>query len=101
VRAEAPNENGRHGTRRPLAKGSCEGLFAGGSSSGVFFLLLLLGGALESLLARLCLVRVVAGFALHDAGLIEEAGNAVGRLGALGEPFLGAVGVDLDAVCIV
>ena len=59
------------------------------------------GGAFQSLLARLCLFRVGAGGTLGKTSLVEEAQDAVGRLGALGDPFLDAVGVQLDALIIV
>jgi hypothetical protein len=36
-------------------------------------------------------LRVVGGLALLDAGLVEQAGNAVGRLGANAEPVAHAV----------
>src|SRR3546814_20840961 len=72
-----------------------------GGSLGVFSLLGLLGGAFLGLLARLALVRVVAGFALGNTGFGEEAQDAVGRLGALGDPFLDALDVQLDALVIV
>ena len=57
--------------------------------------------ALEALLAGLRLLRVVARLALQEAGLVEEAGDAVGRLRADGQPMLGAVEVELHAVGVV
>src|SRR5205085_12212486 len=54
-----------------------------------------------ALLARHGLFRVVARGALDDAGGIEEAGDAVGRLRALGEPGLHLVHVELEARFVV
>src|ERR1044072_2574674 len=54
-----------------------------------------------ALLARHGLFRVVARGALHDAGGIEETGDAVGRLRALGEPGLDLVHVELQAGLVV
>src|SRR5262249_12266478 len=53
------------------------------------------------LLARDRLLRVVALLALADAGGIEEAHHAVGRLRALGEPGLHLVHVELEALFLV
>ncbi len=53
-------------------------------------LLGLLRGAFLGLVARNGLFRVVASRALHNAGGIEEAEHAIGRLGALGDPVLRA-----------
>src|ERR1700710_1612919 len=58
------------------------------------------GGGL-ALLARHGLFRVVARGTLHDAGGIEETGDAVGRLRALGEPGLDLVHVELEPRLIV
>jgi hypothetical protein len=57
------------------------GCLFGGLLGGCVASLLLGGDALLGLLARLCLGRVVAGFALGQAGLVEEAGRtrSVGR----------------------
>src|SRR6478672_1913131 len=70
----------------------------------VGFALGALGGAFLGLLARLRLVRVVALRPLDLAGqgfvLAQEAGDAVGRLGALGEPFRDAVGLQGDALLL-
>src|ERR1700755_2013368 len=54
-----------------------------------------------ALLARHGLFRVVARFALLDAGGIEEAHHAVGRLRTLGEPGLHLVHVELQARLVV
>src|SRR5919107_1949373 len=62
--------------------------FAGGRRGGPGV------GALLGLLARNGLLRVVARAALHEAGIVEEAQDAVGRLGALGEPGLDLVGFE-------
>src|SRR5690606_30777309 len=65
----------------------------------VGFALGALGGAFLGLLARSALVRVVRLGPLDLADqnfvlrLADEAGDAVGRLGALGEPFRDAVGL--------
>src|SRR5262245_60095257 len=72
-----------------------------GCGSGVGGLLCLFGGALLRLLAGLCLVRIAAGFALCKACLIEEAQNAIGRLGAAIEPVLDAVDVQFNALGII
>src|SRR4029079_3079126 len=69
--------------------------FAGASGSG------LLGSALLGLLAGHRLLRVVAGGTLQEAGGVEEAQDAVGRLGALGEPGLDLLVVENDAGGIV
>jgi hypothetical protein len=50
------------------------------------------------LLAGHGLLRVVGRRALGKAGGIEEAGDAIRRLGALGEPGLDLLDVELDAV---
>ena len=71
---------------------------AAAASSCAFFRA---ASALLGLLARLALVRVGAGVALGKAGDVEEAGNAVGRQRAVGQPMLDAVGVDLDAVAVL
>jgi hypothetical protein len=55
------------------------------------------GGALLGLLLRLGLFRVVARLALDRADAIEQAGDAVGRLRALAEPFLGLLDVEDEA----
>src|SRR5262245_21384906 len=54
-----------------------------------------------ALLARHGLFRIVARRALDDAGGIQEAGHAVRRLRALGEPGLHLVHVELQARFIV
>ena len=54
--------------------------------------------ALLGLFARLGLLRVVARRALLDAGGIEEAQDAVRRLGADAQPVRDAVGVELHAL---
>src|SRR6187551_3685613 len=54
-----------------------------------------------ALLARHGLFRVVARFALLDAGGIEETHYAVRRLRALGEPGLDLVHVELEAGLVV
>src|SRR5690606_8917078 len=80
------------------------GLGGGFSLGAVGFALGALGGALLGLLARLGLVRVVALDPLHLVGqrfvLRQEAGDAVGRLGALGQPFGDAVGLQGDALLL-
>ena len=58
-------------------------------------------GALLGLLARLGLLRVVARGALLDAGGIEEAGDAVRRLGADAQPVRDAVLVELHPLRVV
>src|SRR3546814_6888675 len=58
-------------------------------------------GAFHRLFTRLRLVRVVACGALHDAGGVEEAGNAIGRLRADAQPMLRAVAVQRHALGIV
>ena len=57
--------------------------------------------ALLRLLVRLALLRVVAVLPLHHALLREEARDAVGRLGALADPFLDALQLEDGAVGIV
>src|SRR5690606_13014555 len=69
--------------------GCCGGL------GGLFF------SAFLGLVARFALLRVVAGFALHNAGGVEETQNAVGRLGANANPVLGALGVQNNALFVV
>src|SRR5215207_5070749 len=59
------------------------------------------GGALLRLLAGLRFLRVVAGLSLHEAGGVEEAQHAVGRLRALGKPGLHLLGLDGDAGRII
>src|SRR5690606_9859153 len=63
-----------------------------------------LGGAFLGLLARLRLVRVVRLGPLDLVGqgfvLAQEAGHAVGRLGALGKPFRDPVGLQGDALLL-
>src|SRR3954454_17681876 len=54
-----------------------------------------------ALLARHGLFRVVARGALDDTGGVEEAGHAVRRLRALGEPGLHLVHVELEARLVV
>jgi hypothetical protein len=54
-----------------------------------------------TLLARHGLFRVVARGALDDAGGVQEAGHAVRRLCALGEPGLDLVHVELEARLVV
>src|SRR5262245_60447034 len=54
-----------------------------------------------ALLARHGLFRIVARSALHDAGGIEETGDAVRRLRALGEPRLHLVHVELQPGFVV
>ena len=51
--------------------------------------------------AGLASLRVVGGRTLLDAGLVEQAGNAVGRLGANAEPVLHAVFDQTHAVGVV
>src|SRR6186713_303704 len=58
------------------------------------------GGGL-ALLARHGLFRVAAGGALDDAGGIQEAGHAIRRLRALGEPGFHLVHVELQPRLIV
>src|SRR3546814_4260586 len=55
----------------------------------------------SDLFARDGLVRVVARGAFLDARGVEEAGDAVARLGADAQPMLRAVGVELHALGIV
>jgi len=71
------------------------GFLGGGQLRGALL------GALDSLLAGLALVRVAADGALTDAGGVEEAGDAIGRLGADRQPMPRALGIDLDAVRII
>src|SRR4029079_12229505 len=54
-----------------------------------------------TLLARHGLLRVVAGFALLDAGSVEETRHAVRRLRALGDPGLHLLNVELEARLVV
>src|SRR6478752_2579142 len=87
---------------RPFDQGRSPELFRGSSSfCSVGDLLSLFSCTLLSALAGLCLFRVVLGFALCKAGFVQEAQNAVGRLCALIEPMLDAVGVELDAGIVV
>jgi hypothetical protein len=58
-------------------------------------------GALLGLLAGLALLRVIAGGTLLDAGGVEEAGDAIGRLRTDRQPMLGAIGVEHDALGVV
>ena len=67
--------------------------FSGSGGLGSLFF-----GSFLGLVAGDTLVRVVAGLALDEAGSVEEALNAVGRLGAVRQPVLGAFGVEHDAV---
>src|SRR3546814_302636 len=76
------------------------GLFSRGGG-GFGFLGGTLLGALLGLLAGLALLRVAAGRAFHQAGLIEEAKDAVRRLSADRQPMLGAISVDLHALFAV
>src|SRR6516164_11393218 len=55
-------------------------------------------GARLALLARDRPVRVVARFALHDAGLVQKAQHAIGGQRAFRNPRLGLVEVELDAL---
>ena len=81
------------------------GCRSGGSCGGGFFgvsqLLRLFFGAFLGLFARDGLVRVVARGAFLDTGGVEEAGDAVARLGADAQPMLRAIGVELDTLGIV
>ncbi|ESY73357.1 hypothetical protein X743_12335 [Mesorhizobium sp. LNHC252B00] len=79
------------------------GCSSGGRGSGcrVFLRLLQKGSAFLRLLARLGLLRIGAGFALDESGLVEEAQHAIGRLGAMRQPMLDAFGVDLDAFAVL
>src|SRR5690606_13544404 len=52
-------------------------------------------------LAGLALLQVLAHGLLAQAGGLEEAGDAVGRLGAVREPVLDALEVDLHPVLVV
>src|SRR5581483_5022939 len=52
------------------------------------------------LLARNRLLRIVARGALGEAGGIEETEHAVGRLGALRQPVLNALGVERHALLV-
>jgi len=56
------------------------------------------GGAFLRLLLRLGLFRIVAGVALADADALEQAGDAIGRGRALGDPGLRLLGVDHETV---
>jgi hypothetical protein len=62
-----------------------------GSSSSRLRPFSLVFGAFLGLLAGFASLRVVGGGAFLDAGLVEQAGNAVGRLGANAEPVAHAV----------
>ena len=76
--------------RRGGSLGGGLGLLLGGGLLGLF--------ALEPLLAGLALLRVRARVALPDAGRIEEAEHAVGRLRAHAEPMLDPLLDEFDAL---
>src|SRR4051812_45837768 len=89
-----PSPQGGEGLHASLAKTSGILLggrrFGGGGGSSCVGGGLLGGGvALLSLLLRLRLLGVVAGFALQGADAVEQTGDAIGRLRALGDPCLG------------
>src|SRR5690606_22376217 len=76
----------------PLSSGLLGSAFASSFSSGGSSrsgLLSALFSTFLGLLTRHALVRVAAGRTLDNASGVQEAQNAVGRLGALGDPFLG------------
>ena len=58
-------------------------------------------GPFLGLLARLCLAGVVGGHTLTHAGLVEQAGDAVGRLRADAQPVADAVLGQADAVRVI
>ena len=71
------------------------GFFGFGKLGGLVF------GAVLGLLARFTLLRVQGGGAFLDPGLVEQAGNAVGRLRADAQPIADAVFDQTHAVGIV
>ena len=75
------------------------GGFSGGLGGFSFFGFL--GFALLGLLAGLGFLRVVAVLPLDHASGPEEAGDAIGRLRALADPFLGLFEVEDDALLVV
>src|SRR5205085_706087 len=80
------------------------GGFSGGGGFGlgaVGLTLGALGRTLFGLLARLALVRVVAVLPFGQALLRQEAGDAVGGLGALADPLLDALDLQGHALGIV
>src|SRR3546814_12551532 len=79
---------------RSVGGGACSFLGFGSLGSPGF-------GAFHRLFTRLRLVRVVACGALHDAGGVDEAGNAIGRLRADAPPMLPAVAVQRPAPGLV
>src|SRR5436190_4700321 len=80
--------------------GRSVGLGLGFGLGGVGDLLLLFAGGL-ALFARQRALRVVALLALGDAGGVEEAHHAVGRLRALDHPSLDLVHVELEPLFLV
>src|SRR5690606_20184372 len=76
--------------------GICSSLCSGGFFSGLGSSDTLLG-----LLAWLTLGWVIAGVALDQASVGEEACNAVGRQRTVGHPVLDALFVDGDAVAVL
>src|SRR5690606_19108052 len=45
--------------------------------------------------------RIAAGFARDEAGVSEEASDAIGRQGTIGEPVLDALFVELHALAVL
>src|SRR5437868_5891049 len=58
-------------------------------------------GALGRLLARLGALGVVAGLALEESRLVEEAKHPIGRLRADAEPMLDALGDKGHALAVI
>src|SRR5690606_30639477 len=80
-----------------LLKGICAALRAG----GFLRLLGLCGFALQTLLARLAFDGIVLRLPLDEARRIEEARDAIRRLGADREPMLAALDVELHPIWVV
>ena len=86
--------------------GASASAFAAASASSAACLasssfLLFFRNAFLGFLARLRLVRIVAGFALHQTCGIQNAGNAVGRLGTFGKPDSARSFVEHNALAIL
>src|SRR5690606_20722740 len=88
--------------KRLFAGGFC-GCFCSGSRSSlcIFLCLTCSSKTLLSLLAWLTLLQVAALRPLGNTGLVEEAKNAIRRLGALLEPMLDAIFVQDDSVGVL